>query len=1088
MIKRLLLLVSICLSVIFCSAQTRKITGTVLESGSGDALPGASIKIKGTTTSAITDANGKFTITVPGNTTILVISYIGFIQQEINVGANAQINVSLKPTLSTMDEVTIIGYVAQPKKDLTGSVTSLDAAKQLKDSPVNSAAEALTGRLAGVQITGSEGSLESDPRIVIRGGGSITQDNAPLYVIDGIQVDDGFKSLSPQDIERIDVLKDASATSIYGSRGANGVVLITTKSGKPGTAIVSYNGLFGTSTLPATLPVMSPYDFVVYQYERFKGSASERQTFALRYNTQPDDPTLPRVIIPNFADLDQYKNVEVVDWQREVMGNVGYTQTHNLSVSGGTTKGTRYNFSYTNNNQSGIVLNTDLIRNLFNVKLDQTVSDKFKLGFTLRYSNTANSGSGISDGGNAQLNGLRNFVKYKPYLNDGEQVDEFNEEYFDATNQGGGLGLLNPVAGTLAKYRKVNTAVTNFGGNLDYSFNSWLSIRATGGINFTNQKLDLFRQALRTIELPSASFMTNLDKTINQSNVLTYNNSKSKSSFAKKNKITALLGQEIFIAQADDLANSLRYYPRGITPELALTQLTQGTVVPGFPNKDYNKSTLLSFFSRVNYAYGDKYLATITIRADGSSKFAESNRWGYFPAASLAWRISSEKFMENVKWVDDVKLRLSYGASGNNRIPDYAYMSIYDAGALYGLNDGITTYGYQSTNLPNPNLKWETNIQSNIGLDFSFMKSRFQGSIDAYSNHTNDVITRVAINPSTGYQSQLQNTADTWNRGLEFQLSGMLLKAKKFQWNADFNISFNKNTVERLSSGLESQEFQSGWQSLGVPADYLVQVGKSVGNIYGFVNDGFYSVDDFDYDAVTTRYTLKSGVVNSTFFAAPQPGSIKIKDYTGDGLISREDRQIIGNAVPLFFGGINQQFSYGSFDASVFVNFSVGNDILNANKIEFTNGYLSNNNLSKIMEERWKTIDANGVSIQTLSGTTVTGVAPEILREANKNATIWQPIRSTQGYYTTDWAVEDGSFLRINNITIGYTFKAELLKRIKIKRARLYATANNLAVITTYSGYDPEVNTRRATGLTPGVDYSAYPRSRNFVFGLNISL
>ena len=1097
MIRKLLIVVCVLLSANLCYAQTRKLTGTITDAEAGTPLAGAKIAVKGTPATAFTNAEGKYTINVSGDNAFLIITYIGYNNQEVAVAKKTEVNVRLQATTSIMDEVVILGYQAVKPRDLTGSVTTLDAAKALKDNPSNSAADALTGRLAGVQITASEGSLESDPRIVIRGGNSITQDNSPLYIIDGVQVEDGFKSLSPQDIARIDVLKDASATSIYGSRGSNGVVVITTKSGKAGSATVNYNGLYGTSTLPQTLDVMSPWEYVMYQYERFKGNEGTRSTFARRFNTQPTDPTLPLVTVPDFADLQKYKAIEVVDWQREVVGNVAHQQTHNLSINGGTTTGTKYNFSFTHANQTGIMLETALARNLLSAKIDQKVNQKLDLGFTLRYTQTENNGSSTSDAGNAQLNGLRNFVKYRPYLLPDEEIDgEFNEEEFNATNLGGGLGLLNPVAGTKAKYRKVNSDVTNLGGNLNYKIDDAFSVRVNGGMNFNNNETNTFRQALRTIEFPSAAFQTGNDKTYNQSAVLNYSNARSKSKFSKKNKISTVIGEETFISQNEDLYNSLRNYPRGITPEIALTQLTQGTQVTRFPNQEFSRNTLLSYFGRANYTYNNKYLAAIAFRADGSSKFAPGSRWGYFPSGSFAWRVSDEDFMKKVTWVSDVKVRASYGVSANNRIRDYAYMSTFDATALYGLGETLTnTFGYEALQLPTQDLKWETTLQSNLALDFSFLKDRVVGTFEYYSNRTNDVITQIAIPLSTGYATQLKNIADTRNRGVELQLSGQIVKKKNFTWDADFNIAANRNTVQKLASGLESQEFASGWVSLGNYTDYLVQVGESIGNMYGYVSDGFYKVDDFNTVAIanpttshTHTYTLKPGVVsNAALFNTTYPGGLKIKDLNGDGIISVEDKKIIGNAIPWFFGGLNQQFTFKNFDASFFVNFSVGNDILNANKIEFTNGYTDNQNMSKIMEGRWRTADDQGNSLQS-APPGLTAVAPEILAEANKGATLWQPIRSNPGYFTTDWAVEDGSFLRLNNISLGYTFQANLLSKIKVKRARLYVTANNLAVITNYTGYDPEVNTRRSSGLTPGVDYSAYPRSRTFVFGLNLSL
>ncbi|RZK17635.1 MAG: SusC/RagA family TonB-linked outer membrane protein, partial [Flavobacterium sp.] len=584
-----------------------------------------------------------------------------FITQEVSVGTNTQIKVSLKSLSNTMDEVTIIGYGTQAKKDNTGAVTSFDAEKQLKDIPNNSAEQSLVGRLAGVQIGASEGSLDADYRIVIRGGGSITQDNSPLYIIDGIQVEDGLKSLSPQDIERIDVLKDASSTAIYGSRGANGVVLITTKSGKAGTTTVSYNGIFGINKLNSTLPVMSPYEFVVYQWERTRiESAANQTSFSGIYK------------VNTFADIDRFNNVTPVNWQEEVMGNDAQMLTNNVSINGG--KGdTRFNFSYTNNNQDGIVLNTDYKRNIFALKLDQKVSDKLKVSFTTRYTETRTNGAGLSDAGNAQVNGLRNFVKYKPYLNDNESAEEFDEEYFNLTNQGGGLGLQNPVAWSLAKYRKGATSIFNLGGNLNYKIIKGLSYTGTAGMNNTNIDTKGFNDVLRSIGNPSTTFITSKDRTLNWSNVLNYNNSENKTAFSKKNSITLLAGQEIYISQSDDLDNRFNLYPRGITADVALSQLTQGTVVPGYPNRSLVKSTLFSYFGRANYSFNSKYLASFTVRADGSSKFRPGNRWGYFPSAAVAWAFSNENFMKVVKFISNAKLRLSYGTSGNNRIPDYLY-------------------------------------------------------------------------------------------------------------------------------------------------------------------------------------------------------------------------------------------------------------------------------------------------------------------------------------------------------------------------------------------------------------------------------
>lgn len=1089
MIRKFLLLIGLCLLVNVGFAQTRQVKGTVTASDTGDPLPGAGVKIKGTTQSVVTNGDGNFSIQVKGNTSILQISYIGYTMQEVAIGSKSDIKVSLRPEANTMDEVTIIGYGVQTKNNQTGAVTSFDAEKQLKDIPNNLLEQSLVGRLAGVQIGAAEGSLDPDYSIIIRGGGSITQDNSPLYIIDGVQVEDGLKSLSPQDIEHIDVLKDASSTAIYGSRGANGVVLITTKGGKAGTTNILYNGIFGMNKINKTLDVMSPYEFVLYQVERNRLN-----------NTTADLVNLYKVT--KFGDVDSiYRNMPPVDWQERTMGRDAFMLTNNVSINGGRGD-TKFNFTYTNNNQDGILLESDYQRNIFGLKLDQKASDKLKVQFTTRYTTTLTNGSGISDAGNAQVNGLRNFVKYKPFLNAAESDDDFDEEYFTLTNQGGGLGLMNPVAWLKAKYRKANTSIFNLGGNANYTFNNWLSYTGTAGTTVTNSEINIFNDALRAVQFPSVNFINTEKKTFNWSNVINYTNKASKSQFSKRNSINLLLGQEIYSSESESLENRFQNYPRGITPEIALSQLTQGIATTGYPIKDYNKSTLLSFFTRGTWNYRRKYTASFSLRADGSSKFAEDNRWGYFPSAAVAWTLSEEKFLKDVKFISNAKLRLSYGTSGNNRIPDYRYQYTFNSNALYSLNNSTTTFGYVPVALANPKLKWETTTSRNLGLDLAFFKNRLQITTEVYSNRTNDVITSVPVSTSSGYTTQLQNTANTRNQGFELQVSGTIAKTKKFSWTADFNITGNNNKILSLANGLDSYLQSSGWSNLVNTGDFIVKKGGKVGDMWGYVSDGFYSIDDFDVTPNTGSnaaafpyiYTLKAGQPTTTStFTQAQPGTVKIKDISGpngvpDGIINDLDKTVIGNGIPKFYGGLFQQFRYKQFDASFFLNFSFGGDVMNANKIEFTNGYLNNNNLLKVMENRWKTVNDQGVLIQRLSGTTVYGPDPDELRAINANATMWQPIRSTPGYFLSDWAVEDGSFIRLNNFTIGYNFEQKLLSRFKIKRLRAYATVNNIAIITNYTSYDPEVNTRRSTGVTPGVDYSAYPRSRGYIFGLNLSL
>jgi len=430
--------------------------------------------------------------------------------------------------------------------------------------------------------------------------------------------------------------------------------------------------------------------------------------------------------------------------------------------------------------------------------------------------------------------------------------------------------------------------------------------------------------------------------------------------------------------------------------------------------------------------------------------------------------------------ISDMKLRISYGEAGNNRISSFLFLTQFNTNNnYYGLQDQLST-AYGPISLANPYLKWESTLSRDVGLDVSLFNSRVQLSADYYRNKTKDLLVNVRIPQTSGYLTQIQNVGSTSNNGFELQLNTYIIESKNFSWNASFNISFNQNKV--LSLG--NQTFftvNSGWAGSNNPDDYIVQVGKPVGSMYGFVNDGYYTLDDFNYDKTTGTYTLKPGVADNSSITgvAPQPGTIKFKDLNGDGKIHTvDDETIIGNANPKFFGGLNQQFIYKNFDLSVFVNFQYGNKVFNANKLEFASGYTPYANLLAIMNDRWRIVDNQGNLVTD----------PDQLAALNQNAKIWQPVKSAYAAFAPQsWAVEDGSFLRINNITFGYTLPERLTKRILIQKLRAYVTLNNIAVLTHYSGYDPEVNTRRSTPMTPGVDFSAYPRAKAYIFGLNVS-
>lgn len=1069
-------------SISILHAQT-VIRGKVLDEETKEPLIGASVGIKGSAEGTLTDKNGNYTLneTTPKKTNVvLTAKYIGFLLQEVAVNNQTEINFLLKKDSYQLEEVVAIGYATVERKDLTGSVSSVNE-KQLKDIPVNSAAEALTGRLAGVQVTTSEGAPGSEVQIKVRGGGSITQSNDPLYIIDGVQVEDGLSSLSPQDIASVDVLKDASATSIYGARGANGVVIITTKGGKEMKTQVNYNNILGMKSLANKLDVMNPYDFVLYQYERSRGLTTTETAFETRYGT--------------WDDITQYQQTPFIDWQERTFGNDAFMQTHNANIVGGT-KATQYNLSVTSNNEDGIMLNSGFDRKLVNFRFDNRVSDKLRVGFNVRYTNQSILGAGTSDAGSTTYNMLRHTIKYMPLDIGGLAEDEIDEAYYEDTNTGNAIGIINPVALSNAQYRDRKMQIVNLNGYFNYSFNRMISFRSTLGVNYNRQSTKSFEDGITSrsrvlgARLPMAGVLDADRNNLNFSNVLTIN-----PKMTSGHKLNILLGNEFYNIAYNTSEIQLKNFPAGITAEKALGQLHLGTMLTTpelYPLTYQSETRTLSFFNRTNYSYKDKYLATFSFRTDGSSRFAEGNRWGYFPSGSVAWRISQEDFLKDVSVISDLKIRASYGSSGNDRIPDYLFMNVYNASAKYALNEELIP-GYAAPELANKNLLWETTVSKNLGLDLSLLDNRIQFTVDAYQNKVHDLLIRVPIPSTAGYTTQLQNIGRTANKGLEFQLAATPINNKNFSWNTNFNIAFNRNTIEKISNRQDHYFANSGFGISGQPADYIVREGQPVGAMYGFVSDGFYTTDDFNYDAATSRYTLKEGVTDvSDVIGIAQPGWMRLKDLDGNHVIDENDKTIIGNANPKFTGGLNQQFAYKNFDMSVFVNFVVGNDVYNANKIEFTNAYSAYANSLDMVAGRWKTIDQQGNKIQqveTISGQQyITGVAPEILSEVNKDASMWMPISGTGAWYPTSWAMEDGSFLRINNITLGYTLPSAITNRIKANRLRVYATVNNLAVFTNYSGYDPEANTRRSVPVTPGVDYAAYPRSKTFIFGLNLSL
>jgi TonB-dependent starch-binding outer membrane protein SusC len=1052
---------------------SQTITGEVTDENM-DPLPGVTVHVKGTTTGTSTDNRGNFILHNIAPDAILVFSFIGYLDEEIAVSGRENISVSLMPSIEQLDEVVVIGYGTVRRRDLTGSVASVRA-QELRDMPATSISQTITGRLAGVQITTSEGSPDAAVRIRVRGGGSITQDNSPLLIVDGFPVDN-ISNISPSVIESIDVLRDASSTAIYGARGANGVVIITTKSGREGRTMINYDFNTAIKVLSNKLDVFDPYEYTLYQYERSRGSFQERMTFERLFGS--------------WDQLELYKTAEARDWQKEVFGRQAPTNNHNLSISGGSAENS-FNLNLSDIRDEAIMVESGYSRTNVDFRFNQKASERLTFSFDTRYADTKIRGAGTSDGGTQTNNRLRHSILFRPVDGLSGVFDDY-DIFFDDDEYRQSSGLVDPL--TLAKdeYRVNHRMHTTLNGAMNLTIIPNLVFRGEFGYQLRNERRDRFDglsspNARRYGDRPVVIIQEIRNNTFRMANTLTYRRSR----LGGMHDLTILAGQELLENSLHSFQEESRSFPVDITPEMAIGSMSLGDDHQR-PQTYESEDKLLSFFSRVNYGLLDKYLASMTVRTDGSSKFGPDNRWSFFPSFSAGWRISGESFMDNSDILNNLMLRASYGEAGNNRIGDLRYTTQFSVGASkpYFLNNVSTSYFFPGW-LANPLLMWETMVTRNLGLDFGMLGDRLQGTIDVYRNTGKNLLIASPIPSETGYTTQIQNIGQTTNSGVEFSLRSYIVEKSDFRLHANFNISFNKSRVDRIGrDGVDFFTIGSGWSN-DVGNDFIVQTGQPVGLIYGFVTDGFYTVDDFSYDPATGTYTLLPGVADNRgiTFAGFGPGAIKFKnlehplDSDGNAVIDdivrfEEDQVVIGNTNPKHFGGFNIASDYRAFDFSIFFNWVYGNDIYNANKIEFSSGYQAYTNLSAQMNsnQRWRSVNDQGIVVTD----------PGELAELNRDASIWAPPRGR--YLLHSWAVEDGSFLRINNITLGYTLPRSLTGRIAVSNLRVFFTINNLYTFTNYSGYDPEVDTRRSTPMTPGVDYSAYPRSRMFMTGINVSL
>ena len=1058
------------LSVYGQAGKQMKVSGTIVDENN-EPLIGVTLIVKGASAGTVTNLDGNYTIQAPENGT-LVVSYIGYENQEIKVNKRSKIDVKMKPSAVALDEVVVTGYGSIRRSDITGSVASVSA-ESISKVAATSVTDALMGKMPGVQITTADGSLDAEVNIRVRGGGSITQDNSPLYIVDGFPVDN-INNIPPTDIATVDVLKEASMTAIYGARGANGVVVITTKSPKAGKTSIQFNSYLQTRTLAKKLPLMDNYEFVMaeYEYQLVRNGESGVKNFNRNFGF--------------YDDLDLYKYIEPNDWQEDIFGGTPLSQYYNLSIDGGSEK-TKFNISFTRNKDEGQMIGSGLSRNNIRMRLNHELFKGLKLETNINYMNRTVDGAGTG-GTNVKnalcfrpTNGLSNDFAY-------DYEDENLDEAGNSLEQG-----YTPSQDTEQNYRKKLENKLSLQAALVWDVVNHLQFRSEFGINndytedrrFWGPKSSTARGAGMNNQ-PSAERTKSHSAGYRLANTLTYRNF-----FKRAHSVNLMIGQEINHSQSDNTLMSARYFPISITADAALENFALGTPNQSTSFKDTPVRTS-SFFGRALYDYRNRYYATFTFRADGSTKFAPGKQWGYFPAGSLAWRISNESWMKPVKFISDLKLRVSLGLAGNNRIGNDLWQNIYrvkSGNSAPAFNNGEYNY-YEFGDvkyLYDPDLKWETTITRNLGLDFGFFNNRLTGTVDFYWNTTKDLLVPSKIPNSSGYSEQLTNVGQTSNKGVEIAISGAIVKSKNFNLDLNFNVSFNKNKVDKLASG------ETEWKQKALGSDwygtynYKLEVGKTMGLIYGLVNDGMYTMDDFTFE--NNVWKLKPGIANASSFGSGgfsfKPGGVKFKKQApvdpnnpDSYVVTEDDFTMIGNTNPKMIGGFGFSGNWKSIDFTAFFNFMYDFDVLNANKFYLASNLRHNNtNLSMDMSlaNRYRYVNDEGVNVAN---------DPTALAALNQNASIYSWHSMTQGIVMSD-IVEDGSFLRLGTLTIGYTFPKRWLWKLKVDKLRVYVSGSNLFTLTGYTGYDPEVNVQK--GLTPGVDYNVTPRSRTYTVGINLN-
>ena len=1026
------------------SAQTQTVKGVVTSAVDGEPLIGATVMVKETKAGTVTDFDGNFTTKIAKGQT-LVISYIGYETKNIKYTGQATINVALENDASTLDEIVVVGYGVMKRSDITGSVVSVGE-KDIKKSVITSVDQALQGRAAGVQVTQNSGSPGGGISVAIRGVNSLNG-NEPLYVIDGVAVDgqtngnsSALSSINPSDIVSMEVLKDASATAIYGSRASNGVVLITTKKGQAGKPTISYEGYYAVQKIPTKLETMNLREYAVLYNERVDALGwGEREEFA--------DPSV-------LGDG--------TDWQGEIFRSAPM-QNHQLSVSGGNEAG-QYLISGGYLKQNGIAVGSDFKRFSARVNADTKIGKWLQVGVQSSFARTQKNNT--IDDGNVIETALKQLPEMPAKNPDGSWG-------YQETNQ---LATYysNPLADALTK--------ENYEKGLQLMINGYANVNICKGLSFRmeyggsyNYNNTYYYQPNLTLgswsQTSSGSRGASNSSYWSFKQYMTYMNT-----FAKKHSVNIMAGHEAQESSWENLSAGRTGYLFNTVHELNVGDMKTAT-----NSNQKGSSSIESYYGRLNYTFDERYLLTATLRADGSSSFGPDNRWGWFPSVALAWRFKQESFLKDVGWLSNGKLRLGWGLVGNQNAGAYAYgATMASVATAYGT-------GFYPNNFANSKLKWEQTNSWNVGLDLSFFNNRIEFIFDAYLKNTDNLLMQAALPTyvSGVITSPWVNSGAMRNKGFEFTLNTVNISNKNFEWTSGLTFSLNRNEVTKLYT--ESSGIQGNIN--GLTYTYTT-VGQPVAQFYGYEVIGMFEKEDDFYQKDINGDYLLDAKGNKMIVALPEDkvvdegtgiwyGDYIYKDQNDDGVIDEQDRTFLGNPEPKFTFGLNNSWRWKDFDANLFITGSVGNKVFNylaQQQSDPTNRWVT---LKSVCDfAKYDLIDSNGE--RTLANMQMTNPGASTYRidqaKANDNSRL------------SNIFIEDGSYVRVKNLSVGYTVPKKWLHKIHIENLRVYFNVQNLWTITKYNGYDPEVGSYNQNVLLRGVDYARYPSQRIYTFGLNLNL